>query len=329
MTASPSRSAGRRSGLSAPRPSARAGGLTSWLTAIAISCCLAMAPAAASEISVVTSVPPHAWLAGEIGGDRVTSSPLVTSGQDPHGFQVSPAEAMRAARAQIYLATGMGFEQRLIAGLKANNPDVTVLDLLEIAGHGHHHDHDHDHHHEADGEHGHEHDHEHDHCCDDPHVWLDPLSLEKQARAIADALIALDPDGASVYAVNLEAFVERLTKANEDMRGRLKPYEGRSFIVFHPAFLHYAEAFGLREVPIEQAGREPTARQLLELVREARAENAAVVFVQPQFSQRSAVQLAGQIGARVEEMDPLEPDILLNFRSITDKLEAAFRGAAP
>ncbi len=270
--------------------------------------------AVAGDISIVTSVPPHAWLAGEIGGDRVTSSPLVTPGQDPQGLQVGPAEVMRAARAHIYLATGMGFEERLIAGLKTDHPDVKVLDLREIADRGRDHE---------------DHEQDHDEAHDDPHVWLDPRTLEQQARAIAEAMIALDPDGASVYVVNLDSFIERLKNANEEMHGRLKPFEGRSFIVFHPALRRYAEAFGLREVPIEQAGREPTDRQLLELVQQARAENSAVVFVQPQFSQRPALQLAGQLGARVEHMDPLEPDILHNLKSITDKLEVAFRGAAP
>ena len=59
------------------------------------------------------------------------------------------------------------------------------------------------------------------------------------------------------------------------------------------------------------------------LIDQARAANARVVFVQPQFGPRAAEQLARAIGGRVVALDPLAGDYFDNLRRVADLIAAA------
>jgi zinc transport system substrate-binding protein len=50
-----------------------------------------------------------------------------------------------------------------------------------------------------------------------------------------------------------------------------------------------------------------------------------VVFVQPQFSTKSAKRVAQEIGGQVTFADPLAPDWMTNLRHVADNFEAALK----
>ena len=82
----------------------------------------------------------------------------------------------------------------------------------------------------------------------------------------------------------------------------------RTFVIAHPALTHFAADYDLRQLAIETDGKEPTPASLKALVAQARAEGVKVVFVQREFSDRSARIVADQIGARVVQINPLAYD---------------------
>ena len=79
--------------------------------------------------------------------------------------------------------------------------------------------------------------------------------------------------------------------------------------MFHPAFGYFADAYGLTQVAIEVDGKEPSSRQVAEIIAEARAAGARVIFVQPQFARASAEVIAREVGAQVVPLDPLPEDL--------------------
>ncbi len=91
--------------------------------------------------------------------------------------------------------------------------------------------------------------------------------------------------------------------------------------VFHPAFGYFADAYGLIQVPIEIEGKEPGARQLSKLIDRAKKDRVKVIFVQPQFSARSAEAVAKAIGGVVVPIDDLGRDYLANLESIAAAIE--------
>ena len=196
-------------------------------------------------------------------------------------------------------------------------------------GHGHdghaghdHHANGHDHAEEA---HGHmaaeadTHDHEdhadHGHGTLDPHIWLDPALVKIQAANIRDGLSAVDPEGADVYARNTAAFLKELDELDREIRDILAPIpaDRRTFLVFHPSWGYFARAYGLTQAAIEVDGKEPSPKDMVRIIDMGRETGAGVIFVQPQFSQKSASVIAAQIDARIVRLDPLAEDWARNL----------------
>jgi zinc transport system substrate-binding protein len=157
----------------------------------------------------------------------------------------------------------------------------------------------------------------------DPHIWLSPKLARIQAQAISDALCEADPRHADVYRRHVRAFLADLDRAHEDIAALLAPFQGRSVYVFHPAFGYFLDAFGLEQVAVETGGKSPSARQLVQLIDQAKRDRVRVIFAQPQHSQKSARAVADAIGATVVPLDPLARDYLDNLTRIAEALRAA------
>ncbi len=280
-----------------------------------------LAPLAASAqsepIRTIVSVAPQKFLVERIGGSSVTVTALVGPGQDPHHFSLTPKQALAIGKAQIYFATGMPFEKAQLQRLSETNEGLQIVDLsarLELLTLDHDHDHDHDH-----DEHAH-------HEETDPHIWLSPQLLLRQAETVYDALLPHATTGEERDAMkeNLDKLVGEIATTEEAIAKQLAPFAGRSFFVFHPAFGYFAQAYGLRQESIEVGGKKPTAAKIVKLIGEAKADGVQTLFVQPGFDHTAAEQIARGIGGEVAQLDPLAPDVLGNLRAISSALVAGF-----
>lgn len=162
--------------------------------------------------------------------------------------------------------------------------------------------------------------HDHDHAgMLDPHIWTTPLLVKEQARTIAAALMKADPVHAAMYEKNLTAFLGEIDELHRELSAVFASVgEANRFIVFHPSWGYFARSYGLVQIPVEMEGKEPGPRQLGALISEAREEGARVVFVQPQFSDRSAKLIAAEIRGEVVKVDPLAYSWAENLRSVAD-----------
>ena len=88
---------------------------------------------------------------------------------------------------------------------------------------------------------------------------------------------------------------------------------------------YFAQAYGLKQVSIEIEGKEPKPADLRELIEHARADGIKFVFVQPQFSARSAKLIAREISGQVVFADPLAEDWAGNLRAVARKFKSALR----
>ncbi len=282
-------------------------------------------PASGPAVSTFVSIAPQATFVERIGGEHVSVEVLVTPAQNPRTFSPSPRQMVRLANADLYFAIGVPFERQLLPRISgmANGPGVVHtskgLDTrrLEDHRHGEHAGHDHSH------DHAHEHGPGHAESDADPHTWLSPRLVKTQAEAICRALSEADPDHAADYAANLTALKADLDALDAELAETLKPLKGRTFYVFHPAFGYFADAYGLRQRAVEVGGKSPGPRQVAELVRQAKADGVRVIFVQPQFSRKSAELIAQQIGGAVVPMDPLARDYFANLRRMAEEVRKA------
>jgi len=290
---------------------------------------------AADRLVAFAGIAPEAYFVEQVGGAHVRVHALVGPGQSPHTFEPSPRQMVALSRAALYFKIGFPFEERLLRKIAGARPDLTVVDASAgirkrtMDEHGHHAG--------ADGSNkGAEQreggraeraaEHEHHGGEPDPHIWLSPPLIKVQARNIAAALIEADPAHAADYRKNLNAFLKRVDATDARIRKALEPFKGASFYVFHPSFGYFADAYGLRQEAVEVGGKSPTAKQLAQLVRKARSEGVKVIFVQPQFSRKSAEAVADAIDGAVVPIDPLARDVLKNLEVVADSIGKALGG---
>ncbi|MFH0959776.1 MAG: zinc ABC transporter substrate-binding protein [Pseudomonadota bacterium] len=275
------------------------------------------------KIKVFVSIDPVAYFVKRVAGPLADVSVLVGPGQEPHTFEPTPKLITKLADAQVLFKIGFPFEEALIKKAGSTFKDLKVVDLQQgikmrpIAG--------------AHKGHGHErHGHGHSHDADglDPHTWLNPLIAKIQAATIATTLIQIDPANMATYEENLKKFEADLDNINTELINSLAPVRGKNFFVFHPAFGYFADAYGLKQVPVEVEGKEPTARQLARLIEDAKAQRVKVIFAEPQFPQKAARTLAESIGGAVVLIDDLSPDYLNNLMEIAKTVGSALRSQA-
>ncbi|MEW6347737.1 MAG: zinc ABC transporter substrate-binding protein [Thermodesulfobacteriota bacterium] len=274
------------------------------------------------RIKVFVSIVPQAYFVERIGGPHVEVKVLVGPGMDVHTFEPSPRTVTDLAKARILFRIGLPYEDVLVAKIGSTFKNLEVVDTRrgiplreteegeEAHGHGEasHNAKEADHH--GKGE-------------KDPHIWLAPRLVKIQAENMCRALQRIDPARAEEYAKNLGAFLADLDTLDAELSQALAPVRGKTFFVFHSAFGYFADAYGLKQEAVETGGKEPSARRLAKLITQAKEDGVRVIFVQPQFSQKSSEALASAIGGAVVPVDDLARDYLANMKSIAEKVRTA------
>jgi zinc transport system substrate-binding protein len=127
----------------------------------------------------------------------------------------------------------------------------------------------------------------------------------------------LHPDS-TLYSANYARLAENLARLDTLVSGRLAASPIRSFMIFHPGLTYFARDYGLRQIALESDGKEPSTRQLAEIIEEARTENITTIFYQREFPRRIVEVAAAEIGAEAVEIDILGYDVVGNILKITD-----------
>jgi len=270
-------------------------------------------------MTVFVSILPQAYFLERIGGQRIEVEVLVGEGQSPATYEPSPQQMAKLSSAKAYFAIGVPFEKNFVNKIRQSHRELVVVETQRGVPYRYVDSHRHDHDGKASGKgHG---------RIPDPHIWMDPKLVKVQARNIFDALCRLDPENAKGYSENLKAFLSDLDRVDKRIASTLAPFKGDSMYVFHPAFGYFANSYGLHQVPIEIEGKEPGARQLADIIEKAKKDRVRVIFVEPQFSKKSAEAIARAIGGVVVPINPLSRDYLSNLEKIASAIEKGlFRG---
>jgi len=76
----------------------------------------------------------------------------------------------------------------------------------------------------------------------------------------------------------------------------------------------------LLQLAIEKDGREPSAKQIAQIINEVRDKNVQYILVEKQFNQQIPKTIAQSIGAQILVIDPLALDYIVNMNDIADKI---------
>ncbi len=275
-----------------------------------------------SEYTVAVSILPQKHFVERIAAQRANIIVIVPPGASPATYEPSPSDMRNISRTDIWFTIGVGFERAWIPRFAGSNPDLIIrstisdIDRLPIDRYSIPEETESSHAHGVNG-------HDHTHGWEDPHVWLSPALVRKQALVIAECLSDLDPEAETRYRMNLESFNLEIDSLQNSIHAMLDPVRGSCFMVFHPAWGYFADEFNLVQIPVEESGSDPSPGEMSRLVDFAKDQNVQAIFVSPQFSTSSAEAIASEVNARIIYIDPLSEDWSSNLMHVSEELESS------
>ena len=255
----------------------------------------------AEPLKVVTTLPDYAYIAKQIGGDRVEVQAIVQGAQDAHYIRPKPSFVSLVRHADVLIDTGLDLEMWLPTVIdKSGNKRVRSGEVGYVAA--------------AHGvpmlekpqsvsrvEGG-------VHLYGNPHITCSPVNIRFVARNIAAGLAKNDPTGKADYEKGCEAFIRKIdvklfgeelvdmlggdTLAGLAAKGRLYdflekqcyedaplsarlggwmkqmlPLRGKPIVTYHKNWVYFAKMFELEEAgTIEpKPGIPPSPRHVLEI----------------------------------------------------------------
>ena len=261
-----------------------------------------------SEKPILTvTLEPLRYFTEAIAGDNYEVVSMVPKGSSPESYDPTPQQLVNLSKSQAYFRIGyIGFEQAWMKKLEANCPNMKVydtskgIDLIRDKGHWH-------------GDHFHE-------GGVEPHVWNSTQNALIIADNIYQALCELDSTHQEDYRKRLDVLKQTIRQTDANIRTLLENADS-TFLIYHPALSYFARDYGLKQVSIEEGGKEPSPAQLKALIETCRNENVHTIFVQQEFDQRNAQLIANELGVNIVSINPLSYDWVKEMIRIAEALK--------
>ena len=247
------------------------------------------------EIAVITTTYPLTYFAERIGGNRVVVTQLMKPGVEAHDFEPAPSDIRAITNSYVFIYNHPAFESWALNAATASNSgsdsQTVIVQTINLETTGE------DHGGQAD-----------DDSNFDPHVWLNPVKAQEQADRILSALIEVDPDGATIYVRNADALEVELRALDDLTSKKLSNCELGSVVVSHLAFGHMADRYDFDQIGLTglspEFERGPS--QLVKVLEEIGELGIKHILQEPIVSDRLAETVAGETGAELLTLHPLE-----------------------
>lgn len=247
------------------------------------------------ERTISVSIEPLRYFVEALADQRFHVAVMVPKGASPESYDPTPRQLVDLGRSEAYLQVGhLGFERAWMERLQAGAPAMRVYDLsdgIDLI-------------HEEEGEEHAGHVHE---GGVEPHIWTSTVNAAVMAEHVCEALCRLDSANAPFYCHRLDSLQQVIRQTDQAVRNLLADAD-RAFLIYHPSLSYFARDYGLEQIPIEKAGKEPSPAYLKELIDRCRTKQVRVVFVQPEFDRRHAELIAEQTQTQVCPIHPLAYD---------------------
>ena len=246
----------------------------------------------AAPMPVVASFSILGDVAQQIGGERVAVQSLVGANQDAHAYNLTSGDIKKIREARLVLLNGLGLEkaelQRAVKQSKVASAEATA-GIKPLAADEHHHEHNHGH--------------DHDHGEFDPHVWNDPVLMQRYAANVAIALIKADPAGSRYYQQRFKDYQNVLNQLNNyanQQFGAVAPAK-RKVLTGHDSFAYLGKRYQVKFISPQgvSSEAEPSARQITAIIRQIKAENVKAVFTENIKDGRMIARIAKETGVKV------------------------------
>lgn len=258
-----------------------------------------------SKIGVIVSVGPQLEFVQAIGGDKVDVTLMVPPGADPHTYEPLPNQLSQVSNAKIFVMVGtpIEFELNYMDKMRNMNPDMLIVNSSEgivlIPNTAEHENNS------------------------DPHVWVSPKNAKIMVENIYQSLVKADPNNTEYYTKNRNTYLKELDELDNNITKSLAGKENSQIIVYHPAWAYFCRDYNLKQIPIEYGGKEPTSQEIVYVINLAKKNNIKVIFIEPQYSPKSAEVIASEINGKVLKVDDMAPDYIKNLNKVAETFSTA------
>ncbi len=157
----------------------------------------------------------------------------------------------------------------------------------------------------------------------DPHFWMSPQLTSIAVNTMTEALVEADPAGSAEYKKNAALLLKDLDTLRKEIQKKLMPFQGRTILVFHPAYGYYCREFGLNQLAVEAGGKAPKPKMISDLIAKTKKERIHLLIVQPEFNRESAESVAEAADLKTALHSPLIADYFQNLNELTDLIAAS------
>jgi zinc transport system substrate-binding protein len=247
---------------------------------------------AATRPLLTVTIEPQRYFVEAVAGDRFRVQSMVPKGSSPETYDPTPQQLVGLGNSCAYLRIGyIGFEVAWFDKLCQNAPHMDQFDLsagIRPIYERHAHDDAHP-------------------VGIEPHIWMSPANARTMVDNIQATLTALDAAHADQFARRADSLRQVIAVTDSTVRSLL-PADSTAFLIYHPSLSYFARDYGLRQISIEEGGKEPSPAHLQSLIQQSRSARPKVIFVQPEFDVRNARTLAEDLGLRIVTVNPLSYD---------------------
>lgn len=230
---------------------------------------------------VVTTFTVLADIAANIAGDHLDVQSLTKPGSEIHGYEPTPGDIKRAAKADLILDNGMNLEAwfgRFVADLDAEHVTVSEgvasVPITSDAYAG----------------------------KPNPHAWMSPLNVAVYVDNMVRAFTRLDPEHGAAFRANGDSYKVRLQEVHDQLVAELRdlPRRQRALVTCEGAFSYLARDAGLSEAYIwpVNAERQATPQQITRVIEYVRDNQVPAVFCESTVSDAPMRRIVEATGAR-------------------------------
>ncbi len=241
-----------------------------------------------SNLKIVATIYPLAYMSQEIGGDHVEVTQLIPDNTEIHAWEPASSDIVLTNDADIIIYNGAGadhwMEDDIIPSLSTTKTRTIVetttgLELL------------------LGTEEEEEEEHEHDHGIYDPHTWVSPYMAKLQGEAIYNAIVQNDPDHESYYTQRWTTLKTELEQLDTQYSTQLATKAKTEIFVSHAAFGYLAYRYNFNQTGVIglSADEQPSAATIANIVDSMIEHQTYVVYVDPVYSQDYANTLKTEL----------------------------------
>lgn len=236
---------------------------------------------------VVCSTTQIADFTRNIVGDRWRVECVLAPGQDPHLYEVKPADSQLVAKADLCIENGWHLEgsdwmRTLAEG--AGKPLVTCVDGVQPI--------------ELEGE---------EDLVRDPHAWFSPINAAVYVKNIERGVSKIDPEGAAEYRARAGLYVSQLRTLHSWVLREVNaiPPDARVLVTSHDAFNYFAKAYHFQSsAPAgwstgDEVGGGATSQRRRDTVESIRSFGVKTIFVETSVNPKIVQEIANEAGVQV------------------------------